>query len=72
MLGVESALPMTGSGLFFASLGLYLLFSGGLGELINRTGTSAIVKFPLLTAVEITPTGRVEPLPAKKGNVQDE
>ena len=56
MLGTESVLPMTGSGLFFASLGLFLLFSGGLGELINRTGDTSVAKFPLLTAIEIRPT----------------
>lgn len=53
MLGARSALPMTGSGLFFGSLGLYLFFSGSLAELINRTGDTTVAKFPLLTAVEI-------------------
>ena len=55
MLGAESVLTLTASGLFFASLSLFLIFSGGLAELINRTGDTAVVKFPLLTAVEIDP-----------------
>lgn len=53
LLGAKSALTMTGSGLFFGSLGIYLLFSGGLAELINRTGDTKVTKLPLLTAVEI-------------------
>lgn len=52
-LGAESSLPMMGSGLFFASLGLFLLLSGGLAELITRTGDTEVGKYPLLTAVEI-------------------
>jgi glycosyltransferase involved in cell wall biosynthesis len=56
LLGAHSALPLTGSGLFFASLGLYLLFSGGIAELINRTGETRVRKLPLLTAVEIKPS----------------
>jgi glycosyltransferase involved in cell wall biosynthesis len=55
LLTNDSGLPLTGSGLFFASLGLYLLFSGGLAELINRTGEAAVAKLPLLTAVELKP-----------------
>lgn len=55
MLGAESVLPITGSALFFASLGLFFLFSGGLAELVNRTGETEVVKFPLLTAVEVFP-----------------
>jgi glycosyltransferase involved in cell wall biosynthesis len=61
LLGASSALPLTGSGLFFASLGLYLLFSGGIAELINRTGDTRVRKLPLLTAVEIKPSAQVIP-----------
>jgi glycosyltransferase involved in cell wall biosynthesis len=57
----RSGLPMTGSGLFFMSLSLFLLFNGGLAELVNRTGNTEIVKFPLLTAVEIRSTDLAEP-----------
>ena len=53
LMGARSALPMTGSSLFFGSLGIYLLFSGGLAELINRTGDTNVANYPLLTAVEI-------------------
>lgn len=59
LLGSHSSLTLTGSGLFFASLSLFLLFSGGLAELVNKTGDTVVVKFPLLTAVEIKP-GSVE------------
>lgn len=62
LLGAHSALPLTGSGLFFASLGLYLLFSGGIAELINRTGDTRVRKLPLLTAVEIKPSAHVTPV----------
>jgi hypothetical protein len=64
----DSGLPLTGSGLFFGSLGLYLLFTGGIAELINRTGDADIVKLPLLTAVEIKPSGNAVPVenPSRK------
>ena len=55
LLGGRSVLPMTGSALFFMSLALYLLFSGGIGELINRTGDPENARLSLLTAVEIKP-----------------
>jgi glycosyltransferase involved in cell wall biosynthesis len=54
--GAQSALPLTGSGLIFASLGLFLLFSGGLAELVNRTGDSSTGRMPFLTAKEIYPS----------------
>lgn len=63
LLSDDSGLPLTGSGLFFASLGLYLVFSGGIAELISRTGDAQVVKLPLLTAVEIKPPGN--PVPVK-------
>lgn len=56
-LGAESGLPMTGSGLFFASLSIFLVFSGGLAELINRTGDTDGAKLPLLTAMEVETIG---------------
>ena len=68
ILGVESTLPMMGSGLFFASLGLFLLFSGGLAELINRTGDADVAKFHLLTAVEFHSIRRIEQTQTEKEN----
>jgi glycosyltransferase involved in cell wall biosynthesis len=65
--GAKSALPLTGSGLFFGSLGVYLIFSGGLAELINRTGTAAVTKLPLLTAVEVFPDRRQLPRSTQTG-----
>lgn len=60
MLGAKSSLPITGSGLFFASLGLFLVFSGGFAELIVRTGDTEVAKFPSLTAVEIKSAGELK------------
>ena len=60
LLGAGSGLPLTGSGLFFASLSVFLLFSGGLAELINRTGDTHVTRFPLLTAVEVMPSEKRE------------
>jgi glycosyltransferase involved in cell wall biosynthesis len=57
MLGAKSGLPLTGSGLVFASLAFFLLFCGGLAELINLTGDTEVVKYPLLTAVEAKVSG---------------
>lgn len=57
LLGANSALPITGSGLFFASLSVFLLFSGGLAELITRTGDTNPARFALLTATERNAAG---------------
>ena len=65
-LGNNTGLPLTGSALFFTSLSMFLIFSGGLAELINRTGNTEIVKFPLLTAVEITPVQQREAIDLNK------
>ena len=72
ILGTQSALPLTGSGMFFASLGLYLLFSGGLAELINRTGEAETMKLPLLTAVEISPSGASTHAQSSKDDLPNE
>jgi len=53
LLGAKSALPILGSGLFFMSLSLFLLFGGGLAELIVRTGSTQVTEFSSLTAVEV-------------------
>lgn len=49
----EQSIPIAGTGLFFGSLGIFLLFGGGLAELVSQTGHTAATKFPLLTAVEV-------------------
>ena len=49
----HQSLPITGSGLLFGSLSVFLLLNGGLAELVSRTGHTDVTKFPLLTAVEI-------------------
>jgi hypothetical protein len=51
--GEATSLPMAGSGLFFVSLGFFLVFSGVLAELVYKTGDPHIAKLPLITATEI-------------------
>lgn len=52
LVGGESSLPIAGTGIFFGALCFFLLVSGALAELINRTGDMDIVKVSLLTAQE--------------------
>ena len=47
------SLPVSGSALFFATLSIFLIFGGALGELINATGDQNISKYSLLTAIEL-------------------
>ena len=47
------SLPVSGSALFFATLSIFLVFGGALGELINATGDQNISKYSLLTATEL-------------------
>ena len=49
----EGSIPIAGTGLFYVTLSLFLIFGGALGELIIRTGVSQAPKFSLLTANEI-------------------
>jgi len=49
----QQSLPIAGSGLLFGSLSVFLLLSGGLAELVSRTGHADVTKFPMLTAIEI-------------------
>lgn len=53
--GAEGSLPIAGAGIFFGALWFFLLCSGGLAELINRTGNMEIMKASLLTAHERQP-----------------
>ena len=52
--GEPQSLPIAGSGLFFAFLGIFMLFNGALGELVNRMGQSNVTGFPVVTAREIS------------------
>ena len=47
------SLPISGSALFFATLSIFLIFGGALGELINATGDQNVSKYSLLTATEL-------------------
>lgn len=72
--GAHSFLPLAGSALFFSSLSIFLLFSGGLAELINRTGDFDVSKLSMLTAKEITSTATVGSSKNganSKGNIDD-
>lgn len=51
--GASTSLPLAGAALFFMSLGVYLVFSGVLAELVYRTGKVEHRRVPLLTPVEI-------------------
>lgn len=60
LLGVEGSLPIAGAGVFFGVLCIFLLFSGGLAELINMTGNLDVMKVRLLTMTEVTPKRNVK------------
>jgi glycosyltransferase involved in cell wall biosynthesis len=60
LLGVEGSLPIAGAGVFFGVLCIFLLFSGGLAELINMTGNLHVMKVRLLTMTEVTPKRNVK------------
>jgi glycosyltransferase involved in cell wall biosynthesis len=54
LIATESlSLPISGSALFFATLSIFLIFGGALGELINATGDQNVSKYSLLTATEL-------------------
>jgi len=51
-LGSSNILPMAGTGLLFGTLSVFLILSGGLAEMISRTGHDTVIRFPLITAQE--------------------
>jgi glycosyltransferase involved in cell wall biosynthesis len=48
------SIPIGGAGLFFATLVAFLVFGGGLGELIIRSNYNSIESYPLVTTTEVT------------------
>lgn len=48
------SISIGGTGLFFATLAVFLIFGGALGELIIRSNYNNIESYPLLTATELT------------------
>ena len=60
LLGAEGSLPVAGAGIFFGALCFFLLCSGGLAELINRTGSMDLMRAGLLTAKETRPARNAE------------
>ncbi len=57
----DLSLPIAGAALFYATMSLFLVFSGAVGELINRTGGENVSMFSLLTATEVTVDNTVSP-----------
>ncbi|MEM8942536.1 MAG: glycosyltransferase family 2 protein [Pseudomonadota bacterium] len=55
LVGGTFSIPILGSGLFFLSLAIFFLLSGGLAELVVRTGDAAAAQLPLITATEMRP-----------------
>ena len=53
-LGGTNSLPMAGAGLFFGTLSVFLVLTGGLAEMIINTGRSGIGILPLITAKEFS------------------
>ena len=51
------SLPVAGAALFYGTMSVFLLFSGAVGELINRTSKHDLSKYSLLTATEMTTAG---------------
>ena len=58
----DLSLPIAGTAVLLGALGVFLLFSGGLAELISSTGTFEVDRMPLLTAEEVTLPGRNHPM----------
>ena len=58
----DLSLPIAGTAVLLGALGVFLLFSGGLAELISSTGTFEVDRMPLLTAEEIALPGRNHPM----------
>jgi glycosyltransferase involved in cell wall biosynthesis len=48
------SISIGGAGLFFATLVAFLVFGGGLGELIIRSNYDSIESYPLVTTTEVT------------------
>lgn len=57
----DLSLPVAGTAVLLGALGIFLLFSGGLAELISSTGTFEVDRMPLLTAEELALSDRNRP-----------
>jgi glycosyltransferase involved in cell wall biosynthesis len=66
LLGNEGLLPIAGAGVLFGALCIFLLFSGGLAELINKTGNMDVMKVRLLTMREMTPVRKIKLLEGRE------
>ena len=62
LLGADGSLPIAGAGVLFGALCIFLLFSGGLAELICRSGHLDMMKIRLLTTQEMTRVSNITPL----------
>jgi len=50
----SGSISIGGTGLFFATLAIFLIFGGALGELIIRSNSNNFQSYPSLTATELT------------------
>ena len=58
VLNGDMSLPIAGAGILLGALGVFLLFSGGLAELVSNTGDFQVDRMPLLTAEEVSLASR--------------
>lgn len=65
-LGESASIAIAGTGVFFGTLWIFLIFSGGLAELVNRTGTISPASVHLVTATELTPSDVYRKLSANR------
>ena len=56
------SLPVAGAALFYATMSVFLIFSGALGELINRTAEQNVSRFSLLAATELSVANTAQPV----------
>ena len=52
--------PIAGTAVLLAALGVFLLFTGGIAEIISSTGDFDLDRMPLLTATESSPSTHVD------------
>ncbi len=56
------SLTVSGAALFYATMSVFLIFSGAVGELINHTAEQNVSRFSLLTATEVTVDNTASPI----------
>ena len=59
------SIPIAGAALFFGTMSVFLIFSGVIAELINRTSEHDLSKYSLLTAADVKAVGAVPSMDGK-------